>query len=222
MVTKKDELAPFHSPEIQPPLNSNWAAKRKVAQATRQLIENLVTCTTSDEELLAIGEQISEQASILKKAPRLFGEAAFEEVSDFPEGMHIGYELNSMDGKSNPVAPPINIWLEGDKAFGEVTMGWQYEGPPRCIHGGFIAALFDQFLGVAQKLTGQPGFTGTLSVRYIKPTPLDRPLRLEGRVDHIEGRKNYLVGEMWAGDVMTATCEALFISVSAEQMRGRT
>ena len=74
-----------------------------------------------------------------------------------------------------------------------------------------IAALFDDFLGVGQKLTGQPGFTGTLNVRYVKPTPLEQELTLIGRVKSIEGRVNVLCGEMYAGDTLTASSEGLFV-----------
>ena len=102
-------------------------------------------------------------------------------------------ELNPVFGKSNPLAPPFNIWFDGDKAYGQVRMDWQYEGPPNSVHGGFVAALFDQFLGVAQKMTKQPGFTGTLNIRYLVPTPIDTDLRLEGWVEKIEGRTGGLV-----------------------------
>ena len=88
-------------------------------------------------------------------------------------------------------------------------MDWQYEGPPNSVHGGFVAALFDQFLGVAQKITKQPGFTGTLNIRYLVPTPIDTDLRLEGWVEKTEGRKNFLVSEMRAGDTLTARCEGI-------------
>jgi len=81
-----------------------------------------------------------------------------------------------------------------------------------------VAALCDQFLGVGQKLTGQPGFTGTLKVRYLKPTPIATDLRFEGWVERVEGRKNILKAELWAGDVKTATCEGLFISVTKEMV----
>jgi acyl-CoA thioesterase FadM len=74
--------------------------------------------------------------------------------------------------------------------------------------------LFDDFLGMAQKMTGQPGVTGTLSIRYKLPTPLGKPLRLIGKVKSVEGRKNTLVGEMWAGDKLTATAEGLFIHIN--------
>ena len=123
-----------------------------------------------------------------------------------------------MFGKSNPLAPPFNIWFDGDKAYGQVRMDWQYEG--RLILSMVVLlALFDQFLGVAQKITKQPGFTGTLNIRYLVPTPIDTDLRLEGWVEKIEGRKNFLVSEMWAGDTLTASCEGILITASMEALK---
>ena len=74
-----------------------------------------------------------------------------------------------------------------------------------------VAAIFDQFLGMAQVLGGQPGMTGYLHVNYHKRTPLNTELKLEGRLVKIEGRKTIMRGEMFAGKVMTASCEGLFV-----------
>jgi acyl-coenzyme A thioesterase PaaI-like protein len=87
------------------------------------------------------------------------------------------------------------------------------------VHGGFVCALFDQFLGVAQLMTGQPGVTGTLSTRLHLPTPLDTDLTLIGRVKEVKGRKNIMAGEIWANGVMTASCEGLFVHVSKDRFR---
>lgn len=217
----QDTFNPFETPDTKEPLNEDWAAKRRVADATRRLISNLYTSTDSAAELNAIAEQIDIQADALARSQSLYGMTAFERAD---EGVHgtrfrLGYEMNPVFGKCNPIAPPFNIWIHDERAYGQVRMDWQYEGPPNSVHGGFVAALFDQFLGVAQKMTGQPGFTGTLQVRYIKPTPIDTDLRLEGWVEKIEGRKNFLVSEMWAGDTLTARCEGIFISASVEVLK---
>jgi hypothetical protein len=216
-----DSFDPFATPETKEPRNQEWAAKRRVSEATRRLITNLVTSTDSAEELNRIAEKVEVQANALAKGKSLKGITAFEfsETGDYGSRFQIAYELNPLFGKSNPLAPPFNIWFDGDKAYGQVRMDWQYEGPPNSVHGGFVAALFDQFLGVAQKMTKQPGFTGTLNTRYLVPTPIDTDLRLEGWVEKIEGRKNFLVSEMWAGDVLTARCEGIFISASMEALK---
>jgi acyl-CoA thioesterase FadM len=55
--------------------------------------------------------------------------------------------------------------------------------------------------------------TGTLTVRYRKPTPLHTELRLAARVDRVEGRKIFASGGIHAGDLLTAEAEGIFISV---------
>lgn len=209
---------PFYSEEVKQPLDADWQAKRVLANEIRQLIEGLVTTSSDAEVLLAAAKAVAEQSEKLKQAPRHLGRTAFfeSEPEKYKTFAALGYELNPVDGEANPIAGPLKLWIEGDTAYGKANMGWQYEGPPNSVHGGFVAALFDQFLGVAQKITGQPGVTGTLSVRYLKPTPLRQDLKLIAKVKSIEGRKNTLVGEMWAGDVLTATCEALFITINLE------
>jgi len=209
---------PFYSPDIKDPVDEDWAAKRELAQSLRLMIESLVTCSSNAETLKAITQKVNEHTEALKQDTRFFGRSAY--TDSHPEKYKtlasVGYELNPLDGESNPIAAPMKVWIEGDVAYGSAHMGWAYEGPPNSVHGGFVAAIFDQFLGVAQKITGQPGVTGTLTIRYIKPTPLCTDIKLVGRVKSVEGRKNILVGEMWADDVLTATCEVLFIHINAE------
>lgn len=214
---KPQYTSPFDAPGIMPACSEDWQAKRRVADAARDLISALVTCTSSAEDLTAAAQQIEAQAAVLRQSEQLYGRSQFEQRQGgvYKQTMgSLGYELNPMDGQSNPIASHFDMWFENDRVHGKVFMDWQYEGPPNSVHGGFVAALFDQFLGVGQTLTGQPGFTGTLAVRYIKPTPIATQLRLEGWVEKVEGRKNILKAEMWAGDVKTATCEGLFISVT--------
>ena len=74
---------------------------------------------------------------------------------------------------------------------------------------------------MGQRLTGQPGVTGTITIKYRNLTPLNTILKLKGWVDRVEGRKNFLKGEMWAGDTLTAECEGLFIHVDTAKMRSK-
>lgn len=125
----------------------------------------------------------------------------------------VDYEVSPLSGMCNFIAPPMHVWYEEDCVKAKVTLGWQYEGPPECVHGGFVAAMFDQLLGLGQSLTEEPGVTGTLSVRYHNKTPLNTELTMKGWVDRVEGRKNILYAEMYSGTVKTASCEAVFIRI---------
>jgi acyl-coenzyme A thioesterase PaaI-like protein len=115
---------------------------------------------------------------------------------------------------SNPVAPPLYVRLvdQPDGSFavtGTVTFGAAYEGPPGHVHGGMVAAMFDELLGFAQF---SAGFTGSLTVRYRKPTPLHRELNVRAWQERADGRKRIIKGTCHAGDTLLTEAEGLFIA----------
>lgn len=202
---------PFESEEISPPYSRHWQAKRRLAQALRDLTDVLVTSTPSVDDMNAIAERLEQQAHQFAGAPRLFGQMAFQADGNHGRRGEVNHELNAVGGWSNPLAPGLNIWIEGTRAYGTVTCGWAYEGPPGHIHGGFVAAILDQFTGMAQIMGRQPGMTGRLSIRYHRPSPLNVQLDLEAWLERIEGRKTVMAAEMRHGNAVTASCEVLFI-----------
>ncbi len=114
-------------------------------------------------------------------------------------------------GTLNPVAPDVHLRVDGDQVIGSGTVSAAHNGPPGGVHGGHVAALMDELLGVACIASGTGGFTGTLTVRYENLTPLDTELTLRGWVDRIEGRKIFAQGEICAGDTRCAVGEGIFI-----------
>ena len=109
--------------------------------------------------------------------------------------------------------------VQDDKVVGTVTCGSAYEGPPGHVHGGYVAALFDELLGLTQSLSGKHGMTGRLTVHYRSPTPLHTELRVEGTLDRSAGRKILCTGRMYAGDTLCAEAEGLFITVDFERLQ---
>ena len=121
-------------------------------------------------------------------------------------------ERSGISGRSNPIAPPMYMHV-----FGERTRGWAYytsvyEGPPGCLHGGFVAAAFDDIMGVAQMVSGNAGYTGTLTVRMRRPTPLFRRVDYEAWVDRAEGRKIWVKATSSVAGEVVAEAEILFIT----------
>ena len=202
---------PFASEEITPAFNDEWVAKRRVAKAIKQLTEALVTSSPDIDDLQGIADQLEATAAEFRGSPRIYGRRDWATSGEHGSYGQISHELNPLAGWSNPIAPPLNSWIDGDRAYGTCQCSWAYEGPPGSLHGGMVAAIFDQFLGMAQVLGGQPGMTGYLHVNYHNRTPLNTELKLEGRLVKIEGRKTIMRGEMFAGKVMTASCEGLFV-----------
>ncbi|MCY3891469.1 MAG: PaaI family thioesterase [bacterium] len=100
-----------------------------------------------------------------------------------------------------------------------VCLGEDYQGPPGAVHGGYLAAMFDNLLGVLPyRLTGQRGaFTGRLTVRYRALTPLNAELVLTGRLTNVRSRRVIAAGQCHADGRLTAEAEALFVRPAAER-----
>jgi len=117
-----------------------------------------------------------------------------------------------ISGKRNPIAPPIRLWKAGESEVnGEVIFSPTYAGPPDSVHGGIIAAVFDEILAMSNVISGTAGFTGTLTIKYRRKTPLNMPIELWGKNVRQDGRKQLCRGEMRVNGEVTASAEGLFI-----------
>jgi len=196
-----------------------WAEKRRLADAMRLVIERLVPSNAPVDELRTAADALERYAEALRAHPRL------RDVRGYAESANAGdvgafFDQSPLIGLANPLAPPIVIGSSGERsARASVTFGSAYEGPPGCVHGGFVAAAFDEVLGFVQSLSGAGGMTGTLTIRYRKPTPLHTELFFDAEIERIEGRKIFATGRVFAGDVMTAEAEGVFISMREGRMQ---
>jgi len=94
----------------------------------------------------------------------------------------------------------------------------QYSGPPGAAHGGIVAAYLDEILAAAAKRAiARTAVTGELTVRYVKPVPVETPILGKGSLvaDHgryvdVEGR----LEELATGTVL-ATARARFFPIPA-------
>ena len=118
---------------------------------------------------------------------------------------------NVLIGIRNPVAPPLVVHHEPDgQVWTEFELGAAYEGPAGHVHGGVCALVLDHVLGATAHLPGRPAYTGTLTVRYERGTPLG-PLRARARVQRVEGVKTYVAGEISDEHGVTVRAEGVFI-----------
>lgn len=196
-----------------------WEQKRRLANAMRLVIERLVPSNAPEDELRHAAEGLERYAEALKAHPRL------KSIHGYPESANAGdvgafFDQSPFIGLANPLAPPITVGRSGERTVhATVTFGSAYEGPPGCVHGGFIAAAFDEVLGYVQSLSGSPGMTGTLTIKYRQPTPLHTELYFEAEILRIEGRKIFTKGRLFAGDMLTAEADGLFISVGESKFQ---
>jgi hypothetical protein len=121
-------------------------------------------------------------------------------------------ERSGISGRSNPLAPPVQWHVGQDKTVGWATYSPAYEGPIGCLHGGFVAAAFDDLMGAAQMMSSKAGYTGTLVVRMRRPTPLHKRIEYEASVDRVEGRKIFVSATSTCDDELLAEAEIVFIA----------
>ena len=76
-----------------------------------------------------------------------------------------------------------------------------------------MAATFDDFTGSVISMIGEPAFTGEITVRFVKPVPVMRPLRFRTWLDSRDGRKLFIGADAHHGDELVATCRAIYITV---------
>jgi acyl-coenzyme A thioesterase PaaI-like protein len=184
----------------------------RLADSVRTVLHRMVQTSAPTELIAAAADRMADVVATLSEHQRASMYEGFSE-SAMAGDPFVFFDHSPMLGRANPLAPPIQLRLEGDRMVGTATFGAAYEGPPGCVHGGFIAAAFDEVLGSTQSLSGSPGMTGRLTVHYRSPTPLHVELRFEGRLESVSGRKILTKGELRAGDVLCAEAEGLFISI---------
>lgn len=152
------------------------------------------------EELDELATLLTEQAERIRRSERR--ERSLERPSgDWGPAPADGEELFSFDerpisGRAAPYGLDVRIVRDGDEAVGHVTLGAAHEGAPGRSHGGIVSALFDDVYGFILTIVAQPGFTGTLTIRYEQGVPIDTPLECRVRLDRREGRKLIMSGEL--------------------------
>jgi acyl-coenzyme A thioesterase PaaI-like protein len=119
---------------------------------------------------------------------------------------------NPVTGFRNAIAPPLVVHQDPDGLWwSEFELREQYQGPPGWVHGGVLAMVLDQLLGEAASdgLT-KPLFTGTITLRYLRGTPLGR-LRAEAAIERTDGYKTFVSGHMSDAAGKTVEAEGIFI-----------
>jgi acyl-coenzyme A thioesterase PaaI-like protein len=190
--------------------------RSRLAEAVRRAIDVVMTAEDATvEQMVAAAETIEAATAMLAGSLSVVHPDGVRRTS--PRRNHGDYLPRSpIVGESSPLAPPIEWeWLP-PRIVGRVVFGAAYEGPPSYVHGGIIALAFDEMLGMANIASGHPGMTGTLTVRYRKPTPLYREVSFEAWVTKVEGRRISTRGTLSCDDVVCADCDGLFIQPRPE------
>ena len=202
---------------------TNGSLPEAINQDVSQLIRHLRCSNAPDDALAEATRHI--QLAVQALRPWLQEGEGWSTISvggDIPgvpwqdDDLTAVMPYSPISGKRNPIAPPIRMWKAGSgEVRGEVIFSPTYAGPPDSVHGGIIAAVFDEILAMSNVISGKAGFTGTLTIKYRKKTPLNTPIELWGMNVRQDGRKQLCRGEMRVNGEVTASAEGLFICAPA-------
>jgi acyl-CoA hydrolase len=118
-------------------------------------------------------------------------------------------------GTGHPTGLRLRLFAgEGISTYAEVDVTDVHQGQPGRIHGGLLAAAFDEMMGAVNWLVGPPTLTGRLDVVYRAPVPVGRMLFFRAWSAGIDRRKSFVAGECRLGGpsgTVAATASAVFI-----------
>ena len=192
-------------------------------EATRRLMKAVRLIDTSDEVIKDLSEKIS--AIALKAENYSFkGTTAQGSLKNDKNPIERRdqnpaefFPYSPAVGPFNPIAPPLEVEVTTKGKYKEIRafgkLDGVYVGPPDLVQGGVIALLFDDIMGSVLVVNNCGAMTGTLEVRYERPTPIDKELIWTGKIEKIEGRKIYVSAELWESDVKTAIAKGIFVKV---------
>jgi uncharacterized protein (TIGR00369 family) len=127
-------------------------------------------------------------------------------------------------GKDNPDSMRLRFTYDENRDIFvcRFRLGKRFTGPPGHCHGGIIATILDEAMGKVNKLRHVIAVTVEMTVNYLKPVPLNKPLRVESREQKVDGRKHTNVAEILnrKGEVL-ARSRGLFIAIDPEKMFGK-
>jgi len=183
------------------------SVNEQLAQSVRQLIDATIRTEVDDATLTDVQRKIEWATEQLSASlmPGSFG------VRYTPDGQSTALG-NVVIGKRNPVAPPLVVQHDANGlVHADFVLGAAYEGPPGHVHGGVCAMILDHVLGATAHQPGKPAYTGTLTLRYLRGTPLGQRLRAQARVDRVEGTKTFAVGHIADENGVTVQADGVFI-----------
>ena len=128
-------------------------------------------------------------------------------------------------GPANPHGLHVESRPEGEDVVADWKPQPHHEAYRGAVSGGIIGTLLDchsnwtAALALMQRGgTDDPPacVTAEYAVRFLRPTPADRPLRLQARAVLVTDRRATVEADLSVDGTVTATCRGTFIAVGAD------
>jgi acyl-coenzyme A thioesterase PaaI-like protein len=200
---------------------TNEEERIAAASLLRELGHEFVGRELSNEQLEGLGEQVRGLLEGVRDAPLRIREFSRDRLEEFtltiPTFNEIGerqlFSDSIVAGAANPMGLAAQLWRDGDAACMRVTLGKAFEGAPGRAHGGVVAALLDEVMGLMNVIHGAMAFTARLDITYLAPTPVGEPIVARAWLERRDDRKHLVEATLHADDVKVASAKGLFITI---------
>lgn len=134
--------------------------------------------------------------------------------TEFDAPSLVGESLRFVSGDPEGERYRVRYYRDAEKHLhARIWFGPETEGPPGHAHGGSVAAVMDEALGLAAWAAGYPIVVGNLNVSFRNMLPLQKVITVESRVISALGRKVMVHGKIFCGDTLYAEAECLCITI---------
>lgn len=137
-------------------------------------------------------------------------------------------------GKHNEHGHQIKSYWDGEESVMTFTPASYHTAIPGFVYGGLIASLIDchstgtaaaaAYRAEGREMDTEPPLryvTASLQVSYRKPTPIDGPLEVRGKVKEIKGRKVVVESTLSAKGEVCATGEVVAVQMPDSMLPGK-
>jgi hypothetical protein len=196
-----------HDPDFSPEQEDQCA---RIVAGLRKVSAKVVRLGGSLDALTSTADQVEALLASLDGVTQARAMESYRFAFDLDRPNDV-LPFNPATGEFNPVAPSLKMSVERKKLLIHCEFPNCYESAPDTVQGGMVAAVYDQLLAYAVMVEGLTGPTLSIRVNFLKPTPINEPLRFEAAVDSIDGKKYSVKGSCYRGEEKVTEAEALIL-----------
>ena len=126
----------------------------------------------------------------------------------------VGASLRFVSGEPDGNRYRVRYYRDAEQQLrARIWFGPETEGPPDHAHGGAMAAVLDEVLGLAAWAAGHPIVVANINVSFRNLLPLKTVVTVESDIVSTNGRKVTVHGRIRSGDTIFAEAECLCIRI---------
>jgi len=129
----------------------------------------------------------------------------------------VGSSLRFVSGDPEGQRFRVKYFRKQDQALvARIWFGPETEGPPEHAHGGSMAAVLDEVLGLAAWAAGYAIVVANLNINFRCLLPILQVVQVDTEIISVEGRKVLVRGKVWDGkEKVYAEADCLCIEIQA-------